>query len=385
MHPALCTPTLTPLRSLQLCSPTVTFFLLPFAVLFCDCHRLALSAQTYVLHPSWTQIIDALRITVGLPFLFLWCCCSGFGSFSRHYPRSTSSSAMEFGYPDSSAPTAGSPALPADHVGSPFRGPVGSPQSPASAQDGSASPASFSVNMSAGQPSQARSPPRMSGAGMSSAPLPAATAAVRAPWDEDDNEWGAPSAPVQNPPGAAALASLPSHHENHGTPLAPVAAQPNPGSPEEPRPTPVAMSQPASDGFIASSPPDGSPNSPPTPPEKPSTADSAKMEALKKQIARRTAAIDAATKAKETQIIAAAQEYLKAIKVKREQEVMTAKASHKQEQQAGAKKIDDCRKSGAVWNAVGMLVDLQRPNQYSKSTEQMRSVLSSLSATPVKK
>ncbi|KAG5507259.1 hypothetical protein GH5_07351 [Leishmania sp. Ghana 2012 LV757] len=290
---------------------------------------------------------------------------------------------MEFGYQDSSAPTAGSPASPPDHVGSPFRGQVGSPHSPASTEGNCASAAPLPVHVGAPQQSQPCSPPVTSGAGMSSASLPAATATLRAPWDDDD-EWGTPSVTAHHPAGAAAPVSPSSEAENHAAPPAPVVALVNPGSPAEPRPTPVAISQPASDGFVASSPPENSPNSPPTPPEKPSAVDSAKVEALKKQIASRTAAMDAATKAKEANIIAAAQEYLKALEAKREQEVMTAKAGHKQEQQAGTKKIDDYKKSGAVWNAVGMLVDLQRPNQYSKGTEQMRSVLSALNVTPVK-
>ncbi|CBZ25683.1 conserved hypothetical protein [Leishmania mexicana MHOM/GT/2001/U1103] len=145
------------------------------------------------------------------------------------------------------------------------------------------------------------------------------------------------------------------------------------------------MSPPLMDGFIASSSPGGSPKSPPTPPEKPSAAHVAKTDALNKQIANRTAAMDAETKEKETKIMTAAQAYLKALITKREEEVRNAKASHKEEQQVGAEKINEYKKSGALWSAVGLLVDLQKPNQYSRSTEQMRTVLSTLNATPAKK
>lgn len=142
---------------------------------------------------------------------------------------------------------------------------------------------------------------------------------------------------------------------------------------------------PSSDGFIASSSRAGSPNCPPTPLEKPSAANVAKVDALMKQIASRTAAMDAATKEKEMKIVTAAQEYLKALMAKRGEEVMNAKAIHKEEQQVGAEKINEHKKSGDVWSAVGLLVDLQKPNQYSRSTEQMRTVLSALNATPAKK
>ncbi|AIN97350.1 hypothetical protein LPMP_190080 [Leishmania panamensis] len=155
-----------------------------------------------------------------------------------------------------------------------------------------------------------------------------------------------------------------------------------PSSPAEPHPTPAATSPPASEGFIASSSPEGSPNRPPTPPEKPSSVNAAKVDELKRQITSRTAAMDAATKAKEEKIITAAQVYLKELQARREEEVAAAKASHKQEQHADTKQIDDYRERGAVWGAVQMLVDLQKPNQYSKSTEMMRSVLSTLSAMP---
>lgn len=146
-----------------------------------------------------------------------------------------------------------------------------------------------------------------------------------------------------------------------------------PPSPPESRP--AQLSQPENSIGEPNSPHSCSPL-----PETTSTTqvNSSKMEALNAQIAKRTAEMDAETKAKELKITAAAQEYLKSLKSKREKELVEAKASHKKEQQAGVKKIDEYKKSGAVWNAVGMLVDLQKPNAYSKGTEQMRSVLATL-------
>lgn len=226
-------------------------------------------------------------------------------------------------------------------------------------------------------PSQPHSPPSVgSAAGMPAAPRPA----VKAPWDDDDEDWGAPAAanPTSPPKAPAPAPQQPA--------VAATAATGSVSSPAEPHASPAsaAAPQPGLDDFIAASPTAELPNRPPTPPENPSATNAAKMDALNKQIASRTVAASAATKEKEAKIVAAAQEYLKALKAKREKEVTAAKANHKQQQQAGTQKIDEYKKSGAVWNAVGMLVDLQKPNQYSKSTEQMRSVLTTLNAAPVK-
>ncbi|KAK7198652.1 Clathrin light chain [Novymonas esmeraldas] len=274
---------------------------------------------------------------------------------------------------DVASPGADSPASPFDAPSSPFREQLSSPHSPASLH-GSNAP-------------QTQSPMHVNPASAASAPRSAAAASsVKAPWDDDD-DWGAPSAPTRMPAPAAAPAAPPSPSASRAAAAVPATAPSHPGSPAEPHTTPVvaAAAQPVADAFIAASPTASSPNRPPTPPEKPSAVNTAKLDALNKQIASRTAAADAATKEKEAKITAAAQEYLKTLKAKRENEVTAAKASHKQEQQAGTKKIDDFKKSGAVWSAVGMLVDLQKPNQFSKNTEQMRSVLSTLNAAPAKK
>lgn len=292
---------------------------------------------------------------------------------------------MSAGQPFAFAPQQGSPASPFDNNASPFGADASSPHSLASAADTN-SRASMSAHSGA------------------AAPRPSApAAAVKAPWDDDEEEWNTPSAPA--PPQKAAPASPPAtaeRPESTSFPAAPAAApakaavppppapsrpsqdsmSPFPGSPAEPRATPQSPANGDLNDFIASSPPQGSPNRPPTPPGKPNTANTAKMDALNKQIATRTATFDAATKEKESKILAAAQEFIKAQKAKREKEVSEAKANHKKEQQADASKIDAYKKSGAVWNAVGMLVDLQKPNPHSKGTEQMRSILSTLNATP---
>ncbi|AYU78108.1 Clathrin light chain, putative [Leishmania donovani] len=353
-------------------------FVSPFFASFCHFRRLHLSVHADV--PALTHKADAL-LTTAAPFFCVCCCC---GSFQRHYHHTTTSSVMDSGYPRPSGITVGSPGLPPGSLGSPFPEQMNSPHSSDAMQGSNASQVPLTMHADGGQHSKPHSPPLTSGAEVLSAPHHSHLAGVNAPWDEDD-DWTTPGAPAQHSASAAAPAKLPLPPGNHAAPPVSIAEQTNPGSPAEPHPTPVAMSPPPSDGFIASSSPGGSPNRPPTPPEKPSAANVAKMDALKKQIASRTAAMDAATKEKETKIMTAAQEYLKALMAKREEEVMNAKASHKEEQQVGAEKINEYKRSGAVWSAVGLLVDLQKPNQYSKSTEQMRTVLSTLNAAPAKK
>ncbi|KPA82614.1 hypothetical protein ABB37_02461 [Leptomonas pyrrhocoris] len=287
------------------------------------------------------------------------------------------------------APKQGAPASPFDEGGSPFGAEANSPPSIGSAAGGNAPPNRFT---DAAAPSQ-HSPASMSAHSGTGEARPNA---VKAPWDDDD-DWNTPSAPAPAQP--AAPGSPPAADEKPASsflpaPAAPVSAavppsqpsqdsmSPFSASPAEPRATPQSPPHGGVNGFIASSPPPGSPNRPPTPPEKPSAVNTAKMDALNKQVASRTAAYDAATKEKESKILAAAQEFIKAQKAKREKEVSEAKANHKKDQQTDANKIDAYKKSGAVWNAVGMLVDLQKPNQYSKGTEQMRSIFSILNATP---
>ncbi|CCW60841.1 unnamed protein product [Phytomonas sp. EM1] len=102
------------------------------------------------------------------------------------------------------------------------------------------------------------------------------------------------------------------------------------------------------------------------------------LKALQEQIAKRTAAIDAATKEKQAKILAASKEYIEQQKSKREKQISGAKELHKKIQDNDGKKLEQFQKSGAVWNAVGMIVDLQKPNPYSKNTERMRSILSTL-------
>jgi hypothetical protein len=323
------------------------------------------------------------------------------------------------------APTQGSPASPFDDDdASPLGAQANSPHSLGSAagNNSSANPFADPSNDAAAQSQHSQhSPASMSAHSGAAAARPfESAAAVKAPWDDDDDDWNTPSAPAptqkpaapasppataQKPAAAAAAAAFPPVPAQNPA-AAPAAAatagvQPPPpqesrpsqesmspfsASPAEPRATPQSSPRGELKDFIASSPTQessqGSPNRPPTPSEKPSAVNTAKMDALNKQIANRTAAYDAATKEKESKILAAAQEFIKLQKAKREKEVTEAKANHKKEQQADANKIDAYKKSGALWNAVGMLVDLQKPNQFSKGTEQMRSILSTLNTTP---
>ncbi|EPY26313.1 hypothetical protein STCU_06214 [Strigomonas culicis] len=163
-----------------------------------------------------------------------------------------------------------------------------------------------------------------------------------------------------------------------------------PAAPASPKKDPIfdekepsAKSVSHDDFFGETSPTVGQPSAPAA--AKPNHApDPSAREAINRQIAKRTADIDAATKEKEANILAAAKTYLEAQKTKREKEVHTAKSTHQKEQQDDAKKIDSYKKSGAVWNSVGMLVDLKKPNPHSKNTERMRSLLTKLNEEKIK-
>ncbi|KPI84247.1 hypothetical protein ABL78_6703 [Leptomonas seymouri] len=297
------------------------------------------------------------------------------------------------------APRQGAPASPFDERGSSVGGAAHSSHSLGYAAGGNSSANRFADNQDAAALSQHSSVSMsvQSGAG-AARPFAAAAnpaAAVKVPWDDDDDDLNTPSALATAQ--EAAPASPPA---SEGKPAPSFLPEPAPAAvppqdnmspfsafPPEPRATPQSPPQHGDvDDFIAPSPLretlQGSPDHLPTSPEKPSTVNKAKMDALNKQIASRTAAYDAATKEKENKILAAAQEFIKALKAKREKEVLDARANHKKVQQVDANKIDAYKKSGAVWNAVGVLVDLRKPNQYSKGTEQMRSILSTLNATP---
>ncbi|GET87896.1 hypothetical protein, conserved [Leishmania tarentolae] len=290
---------------------------------------------------------------------------------------------MESDYPGTSGITAGSQHMLPGNMSSPFPEEMSSSHSADAVQDSTASKIPLPMHTDPVQRTTSLSPPMTSGTGVQPVTFPESSAGVNAPWTEDD-DLGIPGAPAQNPASVSSPANSQPPRGNHAASPVSIAEQTNPGSPAEPHPTPVAMSPPTPDGFIASS-PVGSPNYPPTSPEKPSIANFAKVDALNKQISNRTAAMDAATREKETKIMNAAQEYLNALMAQRKEEVMNAKANHKEEQRVGAEKINGYKKSGALWSAVGVLVDLQKPNKYSRSTEQMRSVLSTLNTTPTTK
>lgn len=222
-----------------------------------------------------------------------------------------------------------------------------------------------------------------------SQPAAASRPVASAPWDDDD--WGQPPVPQQKPPAPAQPESPKSPKED----AAGEAAEEHQQQPDAPSlftqsersAVPPSAGPAAPTAFVHS--PDAAPK-PEEKPAAPAPAPSAKkpspaanpssaaLEALKKQVNNRTAQQDAETKAKEEKILAAAKEFIKNEQQKREQQVKAVKADHQKSQQEGEKKIDEYKKSGAVWSAVGMLVDLQKPNPYSKNTERMRAVLTTL-------
>eukprot|EP00331_Platyophrya_macrostoma_P021222 CAMPEP_0176473434 /NCGR_PEP_ID=MMETSP0127-20121128/42312_1 /TAXON_ID=938130 /ORGANISM="Platyophrya macrostoma, Strain WH" /LENGTH=310 /DNA_ID=CAMNT_0017868445 /DNA_START=1 /DNA_END=933 /DNA_ORIENTATION=- len=92
-------------------------------------------------------------------------------------------------------------------------------------------------------------------------------------------------------------------------------------------------------------------------------------------IQERTAAIDKSVAEKSERLKKAAQEYLKEEANKRDAKLAIVRADHKKEQDAYEKRATELKQSGAVWQSIGLLVDLKKPNPHSKKTERMKSVL----------
>jgi hypothetical protein len=97
-----------------------------------------------------------------------------------------------------------------------------------------------------------------------------------------------------------------------------------------------------------------------------------------KAVADRTAQIDQSTRDRDERQRKQAQAYLSEQIALRDSRLKAVKAEHVKEQQELQQKVLELKKSGAVWQSVGLLVDLQKPNTHSKRTEQMRSILKKL-------
>eukprot|EP00796_Vickermania_ingenoplastis_P004113 gene4113-2959_t len=97
------------------------------------------------------------------------------------------------------------------------------------------------------------------------------------------------------------------------------------------------------------------------------------LEALKKQIDERTAAIDAASAEKEKAIEEAAKKYLETQIAEREKTLAALREENKKIQQAKETQLRR-HDAGSVWKNIGMMMDLTKPNRHSKNTERMRSI-----------
>jgi hypothetical protein len=126
---------------------------------------------------------------------------------------------------------------------------------------------------------------------------------------------------------------------------------------------------------------------PPTPPVTPvgspqRTLDgSPTLALLEKQISERTVACDKATKEKEDRAKSAAKAYIDQANEQRAATLKSIKEEHKKVQAEEEKKNSDLKRSGAIWDSVGRLVNLGKPNVHSKKTERMRMLLTKLQQT----
>jgi hypothetical protein len=105
-----------------------------------------------------------------------------------------------------------------------------------------------------------------------------------------------------------------------------------------------------------------------------------KVQALQRAISERIAAADKATLEKEDRQKKAAQAYLAEEKVKREKKLKIVHEDHRKEQADYEQKTADLKKAGAAWSSLGVVVDLKKPNQFSKKTDRMKQVLLNLDA-----
>lgn len=178
------------------------------------------------------------------------------------------------------------------------------------------------------------------------------------------------------------------------------ASQPNSQPSSPPRPTDddlteAAQSEPvvvaaAAPAVAAAAPvpvatPVASPVAPSQSPVSQATTNNAaeyqsKVQELQKQISERTAAADKATLEKEDRQKKAAQAYIAEEKSKREKKLKIVHEDHRKEQAEYEKKTADLKKAGATWSSLGVVVDLKKPNAFSKKTDRMKQVLINLEA-----
>lgn len=105
----------------------------------------------------------------------------------------------------------------------------------------------------------------------------------------------------------------------------------------------------------------------------------AKLDALHKMISARTSCIDASSKEKEKEIEAEAKCYIQTKKAEHEAAVTAARAENKKLQAAKTEQLKEHKKSDAIWRNISIMLDLSKPNKFSKNTERMRSVLLTMS------
>ncbi|ESL10324.1 hypothetical protein TRSC58_01946 [Trypanosoma rangeli SC58] len=105
------------------------------------------------------------------------------------------------------------------------------------------------------------------------------------------------------------------------------------------------------------------------------------IEAVQKEIEKRTQDIDAESKKKADSQTAAAESYMRQVKVQHEATLKERKSENMQQQKTNEAMRNEFKKIGAVWNGVGLMTDLNKANKYSKSTERMRTILRKLNGT----
>ncbi|CUG02131.1 clathrin, putative [Bodo saltans] len=103
-----------------------------------------------------------------------------------------------------------------------------------------------------------------------------------------------------------------------------------------------------------------------------------KVQELQRAINERIAAADKATLEKEDRQKKAAQAYVADEKAKREKKLKIVHEDHRKEQADYEQKTADLKKPGAAWSSLGVVVDLKKPNQFSKKTDRMKQVLLNL-------
>lgn len=100
-----------------------------------------------------------------------------------------------------------------------------------------------------------------------------------------------------------------------------------------------------------------------------------KVQSIQKTINERTATADKATMEKEERQKKAAQAYIAEEKANRASKLKAVHEDHRKAQSDYEKKTADLKEGGAAWSSLGVVVDLKKPNQFSKKTDRMKQVL----------